>query len=77
MSAVKLRSIGSSQGFVIPKAQLSKAGFSPDDEYELIASQRCISIIQRQPHHSKWIFKDPELSPYDQEWIDADLGDKE
>ena len=77
MGVMKLRHIGSSQGFVIPKTQLTKAGFSQEDEYEVIVSNNCISIIKRKPHHSKWKFDNPKLSKEDKAWLSAELEDEE
>lgn len=75
MGALKLRNIGSSQGFVIPKHDLSIAGFSQNDEFELIVSENSISIIKRRPHHSEWQFKSPKLSKADLEWVEANLDE--
>lgn len=75
MGALKLRDIGTSQGFVIPKSELNKAGFSKDDEFEILVKENSISILKRKPHHSKWSFPEPKLPEDDQSWVDADLGE--
>lgn len=75
MGALKLRDIGTSQGFVIPKSELIKAGFSKEDEFEILVKENSISILKRRPHHSKWSFPDPKLSEKEQSWVDADLGE--
>lgn len=75
MGALKLRDIGTSQGFVIPKSELIKAGFSKDDEFEILVKENSISILKRRPHHSKWSFPEPTLPEDESSWVDIDLGE--
>lgn len=75
MGLIKLRDIGTSQGFVIPKSELTKAGFSKDDEFEILVKENSISILKRKPHHSKWSFPEPKLPEDESTWVDSDLGE--
>lgn len=77
MGALKLRDIGTSQGFVIPKSELTKAGFSKEDEFEILVKENSISILKRKPHHSKWSFPDPKLPEDESIWVDTDLGENQ
>ncbi len=77
MGALKLRDIGTSQGFVIPKSQLLKAGFSKDDEFEILVKENSISILKRRPHHSKWTFPEPKIPDDESIWVDIDLGENQ
>jgi len=42
--SLKLRAIGNSMGFSLPKAALSEAGFDQDGEYELLVSDGAVSL---------------------------------
>lgn len=75
MSAVRIQKIGNSLGFRVPKAELEKAGFDIDSEYELLSEKGIITLVKKRPHHTKWSFPEPELSQEDQDWVNADLGD--
>jgi antitoxin component of MazEF toxin-antitoxin module len=77
MGALKLRDIGTSQGFVIPKSELLKAGFSKDDEFEILVKENSISILKRRPHHSKWTFPEPKIPDDESAWVDTDLGENQ
>lgn len=73
MSQVKLQKIGNSLGFRISKNDLEAAGFDESFDYELIAEKGVIVLVKRQPHHSKWVFKNTALSKEDKEWLESRL----
>lgn len=73
MSQAKLQKIGNSFGFRISKSDLEVADFDEDSEYEIIAEKGVIMLLKKQPHHSKWRFKDVKLSKDDHEWLESKL----
>lgn len=78
MGAVKLQKIGNSLGFRVAKQDLESAGFDENCDYELIAEKGVIILVKKRPHHSKWSFKDTNLSKEDREWLEAKLdGERE
>ncbi len=73
--ATKLSKIGNSFSVRIPKEKLSKAGFSNDDELEIIEKKGVLLILKKTPHHSKWKFEgDTNLTEEDKKWLEADFG---
>ncbi len=74
MGAIKLQKIGNSLGFRVGKADLAKAGFDVDSEYEIVADRGVLLVVKSPPPVSEWRFPDPELTQEDKEWLDADLG---
>ena len=70
---IKLRAIGNSLGFSLPKAALREAGFDQDAEYELIVEDGAISIVKKQGPASSWSFVDSPLSEENREWIEGQL----
>jgi antitoxin component of MazEF toxin-antitoxin module len=76
MAAVKLQKIGNSFGFRVPKEMLEHAGFSTDDQYELVEESGVIVIVKRPPPPERWTFREPDLSEEDQQWLETDLGEK-
>jgi len=71
--SLKLRAIGNSMGFSLPKAALSEAGFDQDGEYELLVSEGAISIVRKGPSSSTWKFTDAPLTDEHREWIEREL----
>jgi len=76
VGAIKLQKIGNSYGFRLPKDIIDELEFDLSDEYELIPTESAITIIKREPHNSKWKFKNKKLSTEDKSWLEADLGEK-
>lgn len=73
--ATKLSKVGNSFSVRIPKEKLSKAGFSNDDELEIIEKRGVLLILKKIPHHSQWRFEgDTTLSEEDKQWLEADFG---
>lgn len=70
---LKLRPIGNSLGFSLPKAALREAGFDQDGEYEILVCDGAISIVKKQEAASKWSFVDAPLSDENRKWIEGVL----
>lgn len=70
---IKLRQIGNSLGFSIPKDALIKAGFSLDDEYDIDVSEGAIVLLKRVPDNKLWKFTDSPLSKENEDWIKSEL----
>lgn len=70
---LKLRAIGNSMGFSLPKSALTEAGFDQDGEYEILVSDGAISIVRKGPSSSTWKFTDTPLSTEHREWIEREL----
>lgn len=73
--ATKLSKVGNSFSVRIPKEKLLKAGFSNDDELEIIEKKGVLLILKKIPHHSKWKFEgDTSLTEEDRIWLESDFG---
>ena len=70
---LKLRPIGNSLGFSLPKAALREAGFDQDGEYELLVEEGAISIVKKQDSNKRWSFVDAPLSDENRKWIEGQL----
>lgn len=70
---IKLRQIGNSFGFSLPKEALIKAGFSIDDDYDIDVSDGAIVILKKAPENKLWRFTDSKLASEDEEWIESEL----
>ena len=71
--SIKLRAIGNSMGFSLPKSALIEAGFDQDGDYELLVSEGAISIVRKGPASSTWKFTDAPLTDEYREWIEREL----
>lgn len=77
MSNLKIRKIGNSLGVIFPKEIQETLNISEGDIIDVttIAKNKII-LGSHLPHHSKWSFKNSELTPEDKEWLVADLEDE-
>lgn len=71
---IKLRQIGNSLGFSLPKDALLKAGFSLDDEYDIDVSDGAIVILRKGPSNKTWKFSNQPLNDESRAWIENELG---
>lgn len=70
---IKLRPIGNSLGFCLPKDALAQAGFDQDDDYEIEVSDGAIVILKKGPSSKTWKFTDAPLSPEAKEWLQSEM----
>jgi putative addiction module antidote len=78
MSALKIRKVGNSLGVLFPKEIQEALNVSEGDIIDVdIIEKNKVILEAHLPHHSKWQFKDTELTSEDKQWLDADLEDEE
>lgn len=70
---IKLRQIGNSFGFCLPKDALAEAGFDQDDDYEIEVSAGAIVILKKGPSSRTWKFTDSPLSSEAEDWLKSEL----
>jgi putative addiction module antidote len=76
MSTLKIRKVGNSLGVIFPKEIQEALNITEGDVIDVTTlNGNKVILDSHLPHHSKWIFKDAELSTEDREWLDADLED--
>lgn len=73
MSQIKLHKFGQTLGFQVSSLDLEKADFDEKSDYELIVKKGVLMFVKKRPHHSYWVFNDPELSDEDILWLESHL----
>ena len=76
MSTLKIRKVGNSLGVIFPKEVQDTLNIAEGDIIDVTSLDNNKVILDAHlPHHTKWKFKDTELSAEDKKWIEADLED--
>ena len=76
MSTLKIRKVGNSLGVIFPKEVQETLNIAEGDVIDVTTlGDNKVILDSHLPHHSKWSFKNTELTPEDREWINADLKD--
>mgnify|MGYP001007967004 CR=1 FL=1 len=77
MSSLKIRKVGNSLGVIFPKEVQDTLNISEGDIIDITTvSGNKVVLDSHLPHHSKWTFKDTDLSKEDADWVDADLEEE-
>lgn len=77
MSAVKIRKIGNSLGFIIPKELQEAMNASEGDLLDLVKiGDGELLLKSHLPHHSQWSFDNIELQD-EKDWIESETLDED
>jgi putative addiction module antidote len=78
MSTLKIRKVGNSLGVIFPKEIQEALNISEGDMIDATTTNNNTVILDSNlSHHSKWKFKNTELTTEDSEWLNADLENED
>jgi len=76
MSTLKIRKVGNSLGVIFSREIQETLNITEGDVIDVTTlGGNKVVLDSHLPHHSKWMFKDTELTAEDSQWLDADLED--
>lgn len=78
MSALKIRRVGNSLGVIFPREIQEALNISEGDIIDVSTIEKNKVVLEAHlPHHSKWKFKNTELTDEDKKWLESDLEDED
>ena len=78
MSALKIRRVGNSLGVIFPKEIQQALNISEGGIIDVTTIEKNKVILEAHlPHHSKWKFKNTNLTDEDTQWLEADLENED
>jgi putative addiction module antidote len=78
MPTLKIRRVGNSLGVIFPREIQEALNISEGDIIDVSTIEKNKVVLEAHlPHHSKWKFKNAELTDEDKKWLESDLEDED